>query len=156
MNAETGQGPWWAALTVWAVVNAVCLLQAAGFASRIVTGSRTVNHVLGYVIIALAVPAAVALVALIGAGADWLQWIGAAVFLVFVAFMVVVDYVWAVEFRSPPRNEILVPYLVLFFGSILLMGLPMFQVNRGLWLVTAVDATALVVSMVVAMRAGVG
>lgn len=60
------------------------------------------------------------------------------------------------EFRSPPRNEILAPYLILFFGSILLMGLPMFQVNRVLWLVTAVDATLLIVSMTVAMRTGVG
>ena len=41
--------------------------------------------------------------------------------------MVVVDYVSPVEFRSPPRYGILVPYLMLFFGSILLMGIPMFR-----------------------------
>jgi hypothetical protein len=156
VSAQANQGPWWASLTIWGVVNAVCLLQAAGFLSRIVTGSRAVNHVLGYVIIVLALPATVALVALIRAGADWRQWIGAAVFVAFVVFMIIVEYVIGVEFRTPPRYDILVPYLVLFFGSILLMGLPMFRTNRGLWLVTAVDATLLIVSMVLAMRRGVG
>ena len=31
MQAQTSVDPWWAALTVWGVVNAVNLLQAAGF-----------------------------------------------------------------------------------------------------------------------------
>ncbi len=44
--------------------------------------------------------------------------------------MVVVDFAWPVEFRSPMCYSILVPYLLLFFGAILLMGLPMFRLNR--------------------------
>jgi hypothetical protein len=55
--------PWWAALTVWGVVNAVNVLQAAGFLSRVRTGSMAINHLLGYVMAALAVPAVVALAA---------------------------------------------------------------------------------------------
>jgi hypothetical protein len=50
----------------------------------------------------------------------------------------------------------LVPYLVLFFGSILFMGLPMFRLNRTLWFVTVASATFLLVSMVAALRRGVG
>ena len=50
--------------------------------------------------------------------------------------MILVEYVWVVEFRSPVRYDILVPYLLLFFGAILLMGLPMFRMDRQLWLVT--------------------
>ena len=64
MQAQTGVNPWWAALTVWGVVNAVNLLQAAGFLSRVSTGSMAVNHILGRVIIALAIPAMAALFAL--------------------------------------------------------------------------------------------
>ena len=153
---QTGQGPWWAALTVWAVVNAVCLLQAVGFLSRIPSGSLAVNRALGWVMIALAIPAAIALVAFVRAQAGWLQWIGPAAYLAFIALMVAVDYARPVEFRSPPRYEVLVPYLVLFFGAILLMGVPMYKVDRGLWLVTAASATLLIVSMTVAMRKGVG
>jgi len=44
MQAQTGVTPWWATLTVWGVVNTVNILQAAGFLSRVSTGSMTVNH----------------------------------------------------------------------------------------------------------------
>jgi hypothetical protein len=74
----------------------------------------------------------------------------------FVALMLVVDHIHPVEFRSPARLEILVPFLLLFFGAILLMGLPMFQLNRCLWLVTVVTSPALLISMSAAIRKGVG
>ncbi len=156
MQAQATQGPWWAMLTVWAVVNGVNVLQSAGFLSRVRTGSMELNHRLGYVIIALAVPAAVALVGFVRARADWRQWIGPAVYLAFVALELVIDYLSPIEFRSPARPEILVPYLALFFGAILLMGVPMFRVNRPLWLVTVATTVLLLGSMVAAMRKGVG
>ena len=156
MQDQIHVNPWWAALTVWGVVNAVNVLQAAGFLSRLITGSRAINHLLGYGVVALGVPAVLAIVAFVRVRAGWRQWIGPAVFLAFLAFMVVVDYIWRVEFRSPMRYDILVPYLVLFFGSILLMGLPMFHMNRRLWLVTAATTVLLLGAMGVAMAAGVG
>ena len=156
MQAQMGGNPWWAALTVWGVVNAVNLLQAAGFLSRMPTGSLAVNHLLGRVMIGLAIPAIVALVAFVRAGAGWRHWIGPGVYLAFVALMIVVEYVWRVEFRSPMRYDVLVPYLVLFFGGILLMGLPMFRLNRPLWLVTVGATILLLGSMVLAMSKRVG
>ena len=123
MQALKRVDPWWAALTVWGVVNAVNVPQAVGFLSRVYTGSRAINHLLGQVMIALAVPAAVALFAFVRARAGWRQWLGPAVYLAFVALEVVVDYVWPVEFRSPMRYSILAPYLLLFFGAILTDGL---------------------------------
>ena len=156
MQVQTRVDPWWAALTVWGVVNAVNVLQAAGFISRVVTGNREINHLLGYGIVALGVPAILTIVAFVRMQADWRQWIGPAVFLTFLVFMIFVEYIWRVEFRSPMRYDILVPYLVLFFGSILLMGLPMFRMNRRLWLVTVVTTVLLLGSMGFAMYMGVG
>jgi multisubunit Na+/H+ antiporter MnhG subunit len=156
MQAQTSVESWWAALTVWGVVNAVNLLQAVGFLSRVRTGSMAINHLLGYVMIALAAPATLALIAFGRARAGWLLCVGPAVYLAFVAFMVIVEYVWPVEFRSPTRYGILVPYLMLFFGAILLMGLPMFRLDRRLWLVTVVTTLLLLGSMAVAMRKRVG
>ncbi len=156
MQAQTGINPWWAALTVWGVVNAVNILQAAGFLSRVVTGAMTINHVLGRVIMMFAIPAIAAMIAFVRAGAGWRHWIGPAVFLAFVGMMIAVEYVWQVEFRSPRLYSVLVPYLVLFFGSILLMGLPMFHMNRPLWLVTVATTVLLLGSMVFAMSKGVG
>ena len=138
------------------VVNAVNVLQAVGFLSRVPTGSMAVNHLLGRVIIALAIPAMAAMIAFVRAGAGWRHWIGPGVYLVFVAFMISVEYVWPVEFRTPMRYGILVPYLVLFFGAILLMGLPMFRMNRALWLVTVATTVLLLGSMGIAMSKGVG
>ena len=156
MQAQIDVNPWWAALAVWGVVNAVNILQAAGFLSRVVTGVMTINHVLGRVIMALAIPALAAVIAFVRAGAGWRHWIGPAVFLAFVGMMIAVEYVWQVEFRSPMLYSILVPYLVLFFGAILLMGLPMFRMNRPLWLVTVATTVLLLGSMVFAMSKGVG
>jgi len=156
MQVPVKVNPWWAALTVWAVVNLVNLLQSAGFISRVVTGNQTINQLLGLGILVLALPAGLALAAFIRARTAWSQWIGPAVFLAFIALMIGVDYLWQVEFRSPMRADILVPYLVLFFGSILLMGLPMFRMDRRLWLVTAATTVLLLVSMGMAMVHGVG
>ena len=156
MTFRGGEHDRWAVLAVWTVVNALNVLQALGFLSRIRTGSMRTNHLLGYAIIALALPAGSALIAFVRARAGWLHLIGPGVFLAFVALMVVVDYAWPVEFRSPMRYGILVPYLLLFFGAILLMGLPMFRVDVRLWLVTVATTAVLLGSMVLAMRAGVG
>jgi hypothetical protein len=155
MQAQMSVNPWWAALTVWGVVNAVNVLQAAGFLSRVRTGSMAVNHLLGYVMIVLAIPSILAIIAFVRVGVGWLHWVGPAVFLTFIVLMVVVDYAWPVEFRSPMRYDILVPYLVLFFGAILLMGLPMFRLNRQLWFVTVTTTVLLLGAMGVAMRKGV-
>jgi len=156
MNAPSVVNPWWAALVVWGVVNAVNVLQAAGFLSRVPTGSMAVNHLLGRVMIGLAIPATVALVTFVRAGAGWRHWIGPGVYVAFVGLMIAVEYVWPVEFRSPMRYDIVVPYLVLFFGAILLMGLPMFRMSRPLWLVTVATTILLLGSMVFAMSRGVG
>lgn len=156
MRAKVIIDPWWAALAVWGVVNAVNVLQAAGFLSRVYTGTRDTNRILGYVIVTLVVPAFAALITYWRAGAGWLQLAGPALFLAFVLFMIVVEDIWQVEFRSPMRYDVLVPYLLLFFGSIFLMGLPMFRLNRRLWLVTVATTVMLLGSMVVAIRRGVG
>jgi len=146
----------WAELTVWAVVNAVAVLQTVGFVTRIATRSMAINHALGYAIAALAVPALAALVALGRARSGLLALSGPATFLAFVVFMLVVEDLLSIEFRSPARPGILVPYLVLFFGSILLMGLPMFSLDRRLWLVTVATTLCLLGSTAAARIAGVG
>jgi hypothetical protein len=113
-----------------------------------------VNHVLGYGVILLTIPSSLALVVSVRAGAGWLQLTGPVVFLAFVALLVVVDYAWPLEFRAPARYAILVPDLVLFFGAILLMGLPMFRLNRHMWFVTVTTTIMLMASMGLAMRKG--
>ena len=143
-----------AASVVWVVVNAVCLLQAIGFATR--PFAPEVNPVLGLVIAALALPATWALIVFVRERAGWRHVIGPVVFDAFVLFMLVVEHVADVEWRDPVVPAVLVPYLVLFFGSIVLMGAPMFRIDRRRWLVTAVTASLLIAAMLYATAMGVG
>ncbi len=105
------------------------ITQVVGFATRASHG-MVVNQALGILIALLAIPATVVLIGDARAGSPW--WIGLAVFDALVVLMVVVDNWWPVESRQPARPVILIPYLLIFFGSILLMGLSMYRVNRRL------------------------
>jgi hypothetical protein len=143
-----------AAGVIWLVVNAVNVLQAAGFATR--PFAPWVNPALGVVISALAVPATWALIKLIHVRAGPLFVAGPLVFDLFVAFHVLVTYVFQIEWRDPVVPQIQAPYLTLFFGSILLMGLPTFRLDRRRWLVTVGTTVLLLAAMVYAMAMGVG
>jgi len=156
MSSQDRSTSWWAVLTAWGIVNMVNLLQSMGFLSRVVTGNYSINHILGYGIVTLSIPAVIVVVAFINEKSGWRHWIGPAVFLAFVVLMIFVEYIWKIEFRSPIRTDILVPYLVLFFGSIFLMGVPMFRINRRLWLGTVATTILLLGTMLYAMYMGVG
>jgi hypothetical protein len=60
-------------------VNVANVSQAAGFLSRVRTGNMDANHTLGYLMIALALPAIAAAVAFVRTEAGWFHWIGPAV-----------------------------------------------------------------------------
>ncbi len=139
---------------VWLVVNAVNVMQAIGFASR--PFAPEVNQALGLVMVALAIPATWALWTFVRLRAGWRFVAGPLVFDAFVVLMVLVDYLLDVEWRDPVVPAIQVPYLLLFFGSIFLMGIPMFRIDRRRWLVTVITAALLLASMVYAIAVGVG
>ena len=146
--------PRWAVLTIAAVVNAVCVLQTIGFLTR--PAAPWVNRAAGVVMALLAVPATVALVGFLRERSGWRFVVGPLVYDAFIVLMVVVDYWLGIEFRAPRRPDVLVPYVVLFFLGIVLMGAPLVRVDRRLWLVTAASATALVGAMIWAQAMGVG
>jgi len=143
-----------AATVVWLVVNAVCVLQAVGFATRPV--APEVNQALGLVMAVLAIPSTWALVVFVRVRAGWRHVVGPVVYDAFIVVMVAVDDVLALEWRDPVVPAIQIPYLVLFFGAIVLMGAPMFRIDRRRWLVTVATASLLIVAMLYAMAMGVG
>lgn len=103
------------------------------------------NPVLGLVIAALAIPATWALLVFGRHRAGWLFLVGPLAFHAFVVLMLVVDYVADVEWRDP-----------VVLGSIVLMGLPMYRLDRRRWRVTVVTSVTLLGSMAYAISAGVG
>ena len=143
-----------AAVVVWLVVNAVNVLQSVGFVTRPFVPE--VNPLLGLVIATLAVPATWALLVFRRRRAGWLFLAGPLAFDAFVVIFFTVEHLARVQWRDPLVPVIAVPYLVLFFGSIVLMGLPMYRLDRRRWLVTVTTSVILIGSMVYAMAAGVG
>jgi len=148
MQPQTDINPWWAALTVWGVVNAVNILQTAGerrqhSADSGVPFAGTHRKHGGQSRSRLRDDCPCDPV---DYGTDRVRSSGRR--------LAALDR----SRRLPHIHRAdgrLVPYLVLFFGAILLMGLPMFRLNRQLWLLTVVTTMMLLGSMGVAMREGV-
>ena len=52
---------------------------------------------------------------------EWWFWIFPSLFLIFIVFELIIDYIKKIEFRNPRNKRILVPYLILYYISIILM-----------------------------------
>lgn len=143
-----------AAVTTWLVVNAVSLLQSVGFVTR--PFAPGVNPLLGLVMAALAIPATWALLVFRRRRAGLRFTSGPITFDAFVILMLFVEHLARVEWRDPLVPVIAVPYIILFFGSIFLLGLPMYRLDRRRWLVTVSTTVILLGSMLYAMSVGVG
>lgn len=139
---------------VFAITCITCVAQTVGFMSR--TSGQSIQSVAGVIIMALVLPAVWVLWADRGAGIAGWNHIGPALFVGFCALSLYVDYIPGVEFRAPVNAAVLVPYLILFYGSILFMGLRLFPVSRPLWATTATAATALLWATGWAQYKGVG
>jgi hypothetical protein len=137
---------------VFTVVTVVCIAQSIGFFSR--PHNPAWNRGLGVLILCMAVPAAAAAVLTARSGGRW--WLAPASFVAFAAFALIVDYIMGVPFRQPPQPAVLVPYLMLFYGSILAMGLYLLPVSRVLWAIAGGTAALLIVATIFAQVRGVG
>jgi len=73
----------------------------------------------GRIVYALSIPAAGVSVVLLLSGAPWSLWVGGLIYLIWAVFGHVVEYVKGIEWRSAPRWAILVPYVLLYLGTVM-------------------------------------
>ena len=52
---------------------------------------------------------------------DWWYWVYPFLLIAFILFSLIVDYIKKIEFRNPRKLSILIPFLLLFYISIILM-----------------------------------
>ncbi len=52
---------------------------------------------------------------------EWWFWLFPSLFLTFIIFDLIVDYIKKTEFRNPRNYRILIPFLILYYFSIILM-----------------------------------
>jgi len=120
---------------IWAFLFQVSLI--AHFAIRKpFFESYTVKY--GWIIYALCIPAVVISIFLLRGGKSWAFWLGGFLFLVYALFGYWVDYVAQIEFRSPLRPSILVPYVVLYLATVMFYWWPLGLLSRPLWFAYAI------------------
>ena len=75
----------------------------------------------GTLTISMGIPTGIIAVINLLNGRDWWLWVYPFLFVVFCLFTYIVDYALKIEFRKPRNLKILVPFLLIFYISIILM-----------------------------------
>lgn len=87
----------------------------------------------GWVMYALAVPATAVGGAMLLGGKPWSFWAGGLLYAVWALFGYVVEYVEQINWRSPPRWSILVPYVLLYLATTMFYWWPLALLYRPFW-----------------------
>ena len=87
----------------------------------------------GWIIYALCIPAVVISVILLLGGKSWSFWLGGFLFLLFAVFGYWVDYVAQIQFRSPIKLSVLIPYVFLYLATVMFYWWPLRFLSQPLW-----------------------
>ena len=99
---------------------------------------ETYTEKYGWLVYALCIPAAIISVILLRGGKEWYFWLGGFLFVVYAAFGFWVDYVARIQFRSPVRVSVMIPYVLLYLATYMFYWWPLWRIDRRLWLIYAV------------------
>ncbi|MFW9968959.1 MAG: hypothetical protein ACFFDF_02080 [Candidatus Odinarchaeota archaeon] len=101
------------------VINSSNLLISAIFISRV--KKARFERILGILNLVLGIPTVIIIIINLIFQREWWFWIIPSLFLIFLFFELIVDYIRKIQFRNPRNKRILVPYLILYYSSIILM-----------------------------------
>jgi hypothetical protein len=87
----------------------------------------------GWIVYALGLPAAGLSIYLLLAGESWSFWLAGFLYLIWAIFGYTVEYVQHIEWRSPIRWSILMPYLTLYLGTVMFYWWPLALIYKPLW-----------------------
>ena len=65
-------------------------------------------------------------------------WLPGFLFLAWAVFGFVVEYLLGIQWRTPPNWPVLVPYVLLYLGTVMFYWWPVAQLVRPLWFLYAV------------------
>ncbi len=91
----------------------------------------------GPIVYALSIPAVVVSAVLLAGGKPWGLWLGGFLYLVWALFGYMVEYARRIEWRSPIRPGVFVPYVLLYLATVMFYWFPLALVAKGLWYVYA-------------------
>lgn len=119
---------------IWAFVLQICLIVL--FAIRRSNLDLILEH--GWIFYLLSIPALIVSIIMLRGGKEWSFWIGGFIFLLWAIFGLIVEYGLKIQWRSPIVWPILIPYVVLYLGTIMFYWFPLGIISRPLWYIYAV------------------
>jgi len=116
---------------VWAFFFPIVLIVHFALRQRFF---ETYTTKMGWLVYALSIPALVVSIILLVRGKTWSFWLGGFLFIVYAAFGYWIDYVRGIQWRNPLRPSILVPYVLLYLGTVMFYWWPLGALSRPLWI----------------------
>ncbi|MFW9828608.1 MAG: hypothetical protein ACFFEY_13535 [Candidatus Thorarchaeota archaeon] len=106
-------------LIIFFIINLANIIISLIFISRV--KRPELEHILGIFFISNGIPILIILIINIFYQRDWWFWLFPLIYLLFICYEFIFDYIKKVEFRNPINKKILIPYLILYYVSIILM-----------------------------------
>ena len=106
-------------LILFLIINCANILISLIFISRV--KKTALEKIFSILYIILSIPTFIIKIFNIVFMREWWFWVFPLLFLGFLVFEITVDYIKKIEFRKPRNVKILVPYLILYYMSIILM-----------------------------------
>jgi len=119
---------------IWAFTLQICLI--ALFAIRKTNLDLILQY--GWVFYLLSVPAVIVSIIVLRAGKPYSFWLGGFIFLVWAIFGYIIEYQLGIKWRDPLVLSILIPYVLLYLGTIMFYWFPLGILSRPLWYIYAV------------------
>lgn len=91
----------------------------------------------GVLVYGLSIPAVIVSALLLAGGKPWYLWVAGILYLAWATYGYIVEYVLHLNWRTPIRWSVLVPYLVLYLAALMLYWWPLATISRPLWYVYA-------------------
>ena len=118
----------------WAFVVQISLVVL--FAIRKINLDFILQH--GWILYLLSIPAVIVSIMMLRNGKAWSFWIGGFIFLEWAIFGFMIEYQLGIKWRSPVVWSILVPYVLLYLGTIMFYWFPLGMLSRPLWYIYAI------------------
>jgi len=91
----------------------------------------------GPIVYALGIPAAAASLLILLGGKPWWLWLSGFLYLVWGIYGYWIEYVRKIEWRSPIRWTVFVPYILLYLATTMFYWFPLIRVYKPLWYIYA-------------------
>lgn len=92
----------------------------------------------GWIFYLFSIPAVIISILMLCSGKAWSFWVGGFIFLVWAIFGYVIEYQLGIKWRNPAVLPILIPYVLLYLGTIMFYWFPLGILSRPLWYIYAV------------------